>query len=186
MVVDDGFIFFSFNLINMSVTITLPEGKEKTVYLNIWNQGEFLNTVQQTGLKDYESSVDKYRKELPKLSTKELKQRFIQFGEKAKKMHEKIFERSSSSEHSSSSLISGMHNYAYGPDLASQEAIDSYVEKYKEWMMIASEAVVLEEILKKRKGKDVFKKDPELLKADNRGTTFRRELDETILYFGSG
>jgi hypothetical protein len=172
----------------MSVVVDLGDDKVKIVHLDIWNQEEFLNAVQQTGLKEYQASVEKYRKELPKLSTKELKQRFIQFGEKAKKMHEEIFESSYSpeTEHSPPSLIRGMHNYSYGPDIADQETIDAYAKKYREWMLVASEVVVLEELLEKRKGEDVIKKDAELSKADNRGTTFRRELDETILYFGSG
>jgi hypothetical protein len=168
----------------MSLTATLPDGKNKTVYLDVWNQREFLNAVQQIGLKDCEASVEKHRRELPKLSTKKLKQRFIQFGEKAKKMHEEIFEGYSQSEHSPSYLIRGMHNYSYGPCAANQEEIDAYAQKYREWMIIASEAVVLEELLKKRKGEDIIKKDAELSKADNRGKTFRRELDETVLYFG--
>ena len=93
-------------------------------------------------------------------------------------MHEEIFETDSQS------LIRDMHDYSYEPCVTDQETINEYTEKYKGWMMIASEAVVLEELLKKRKGEDIIKKDTELSKADNRGKTFRRELDETILYFG--
>lgn len=163
----------------MSVEVTLENGEKPKISLDIFNQIEFLTAIQRIGLKDYEASIEKYRKELPKLSTKELKQRFIQFGEKAKKMHEEIFERYSPSP------IRGLRNYSYSPDYKpDQETIDTYAEKYKEWMMIDSESFVLEELLKKRKDKDVIKKDAELSKADERGKMFKRELDETILYFG--
>jgi hypothetical protein len=176
---DERHLKINANLIVMSVEVTLENGEKQKISLDIFNQIEFLTAIQRIGLKDYEASIEKYRKELPKLSTKELKQRFIQFGEKAKKMHEEIFERSSPSP------IRGLRNYSYSPDYKpDQEIIDTYAEKYKEWMMIDSESFVLEELLKKRKGKDVIKKDAELSKAEERGKMFKRELDETILYFG--
>ena len=47
----------------MSVEVTLENGEKQKVVLDIFSQERFLNAVQKIGLKDYEASVENYRKE---------------------------------------------------------------------------------------------------------------------------
>jgi hypothetical protein len=164
-------------MIDMSVTVSLPNSEKKEVPLTVFTTKEFLEAVRQTASSNYEWATKCYEKQLEKLPEKQLIARFMQTGERARDMYERLFENDDSP------LYSLIHYAYYGNP--KQEEVDFYVNEYRQFMMLSAEANALVDLLMKCKGEYVIKKGPNLSKANEICKTLKRRLDETALFWGS-
>jgi hypothetical protein len=175
---EGGIEFKSFcaDIMNVSITVNLSDGKEKTIPLTTFNQKDFLKALIYDCVKYRKDFLENHKEELPGLTTEELRQRYKQLGVRAETIHEKLFV-----EHNTP--IEVLAHYSY-TGRAEPSEVEFFKNVYREWSMLDTEADMIKGLLRKRMGKGNFRRDSELSKAYGENRALEKRLDRTILWFG--
>jgi ribosome biogenesis GTPase A len=160
----------------MSITITLPDGKEKTVPFNVFNQKNFLRALKYDCAKLRREFLENHKEELTGLSTEDLKQKYKQLGSVAEEVYKGLFIEYDTP-------IKTLAHYFSSGRIESSE-VDLFKEIYRGWSLLDTKTDMVKSLLRKRIGKGNFRRDTELSKAYEINRELGKRLDRAVLWFG--